>query len=75
MGPLSVYTLEDQQSRVWKDLGLRECVIDSFRHNVRYPLGRGGGGPFHDHARNGAQQGYRESEVCPSDTGDDGANL
>src|SRR5262249_30278424 len=39
-GPLSVYTPGDQQSRVRKALGLRECVIDSFRHTFGTRLGK-----------------------------------
>ena len=41
-GPLSVYTLEDQHSRVRKELGLDGCTIHSFRHTCATRLGEGG---------------------------------
>jgi integrase len=44
--PLSVYTLEDQHSRVRKNLGLRECVIHSFRHTFGTRLGEAGADAF-----------------------------
>jgi integrase len=44
--PLSVYTPGDQQSRVRKALGLRECVIDSFRHTFGTRLGETGADAF-----------------------------
>jgi integrase len=45
-GPLSVYTLEDQHSRARKPLGLRECVIHSFRHTFGTRLGEAGAEAF-----------------------------
>ena len=38
-GSLSVFTLEDQHSRVRKALKLRDCVIHSFRHTFGTRLG------------------------------------
>ena len=47
VGPLSVYTLEDQHSRLRKaQKGLHECVIHSFRHTFGTRLGEAGADPF-----------------------------
>ncbi len=45
-GPLSIYTLEDQHSRVRKALKLPECVIHSFRHTFGTRLGEAGADAF-----------------------------
>jgi integrase len=46
IGPLSIYTLEDQNSRVRKSLGIPECVIHSFRHTFGTRLGEAGTDAF-----------------------------
>jgi integrase len=46
LGPLSVFTLEDQHSRTRKGLGLSECVIHSFRHTFGTRLGEAGADAF-----------------------------
>jgi integrase len=45
-GSLSVFTLEDQHSRVRKALKLSECVINSFRHTFGTRLGEAGADAF-----------------------------
>jgi integrase len=45
-GSLSVFTLEDQHSRVRRALKLEECVIHSFRHTFGTRLGEAGADAF-----------------------------
>src|SRR5215472_12659218 len=45
-GPLSIFTLEDQHSRVRKALKLVECVTHSFRHTFGTRLGETGADAF-----------------------------
>jgi len=44
--PLSIWTLENQHARVRKALGLRECVIHSFRHTFGTRFGEAGADAF-----------------------------
>lgn len=45
-GSLSIFTLEDQHSRVRKAMGLSECVIHSFRHTFGTRVGEAGADAF-----------------------------
>jgi len=46
IGPVSIYTLEGQHSRVRKALNIPECVIHSFRHTFGTRLGESGADAF-----------------------------
>jgi site-specific recombinase XerD len=46
IGPLSIYTLESQHSRVRKAQKLYQCVLHSFRHTLGTRLGEAGADAF-----------------------------
>lgn len=73
--PVSIYTLEDQHSRVRRALRLSECVIHSFRHTFGTRLGEAGADAFTIMRAMGHSVVTGQPEVCPSNTGSNGASV